>query len=321
MTLSKISPAIFLLSFSALSYEIALTRIFSISLWYHFAFMVISIAMMGIGASGTVLSIYPKLKDPSKIPLYGLLSGAWIGLSYILANMVPFDPARLSWDRIQIIYICIYYIIISMPFFFFGLSIASAFSLISERIGLLYGSDLLGAGSGSLVILLLMSKVSPERAVFLISAIALAGTFIIGGKKVRVASSILIAAAFFLFAVPVTPPRMSPYKGLQVAMSYPEAEHIKTYHSPFSRIDVFKSPAVRFAPGLSLKYLNALPEQTGISIDGSEIHAITHVKDNESSGFLQYLPSALAYEISRREDILILEPRGGLGALLAEYYD
>src|SRR4030065_1918848 len=133
MTLSKISPAIFLLSFSALSYEIALTRIFSISLWYHFAFMVISIAMMGIGASGTVLSIYPKLKDPSKIPLYGLLSGAWIGLSYILANIVPFDPARLSWDRIQIIYIFIYYIIISVPFFFFGLSIASAFSLIRER--------------------------------------------------------------------------------------------------------------------------------------------------------------------------------------------
>ena len=322
MTLSKISPAIFLLSFSALSYEIALTRIFSISLWYHFAFMVISIAMLGIGASGTVLSIYPELKDPSKIPVYGLLSGAWIGLSYILANMVPFDPARLPWDRIQIIYIFIYYIIISVPFFFFGLSIASAFSLISERIGLLYGSDLLGAGAGSLVILLLMSKVSPERAVFLISAMALAGAFIIGEKKVRVASSILIAAAFFLFMAPgLTPPRMSPYKGLQVALSYPEAEHIKTYHSPFSRIDVFKSPAVRFAPGLSLKYLDALPEQTGISIDGGEMHAITHVKDNESPGFLQYLPSALAYEISRREDILILEPRGGLGALLAEYYD
>src|SRR3989304_147792 len=130
-------------------------------------FFAVILPVMGIGASGTVLSIYPKLKDPSKIPLYGLLSGAWIGLSYILANMVPFDPARLSWDRIQIIYICIYYIIISIPFFFFGLSIASAFSLISERIGLLYGSDLLGAGAGSLVILLLMSKVSPERAVFL----------------------------------------------------------------------------------------------------------------------------------------------------------
>ena len=51
-----ILPAIFVASLSSLSFEIVLTRIFAISLWYHFAFMVISIAMLGIGASGTLLS-------------------------------------------------------------------------------------------------------------------------------------------------------------------------------------------------------------------------------------------------------------------------
>lgn len=67
MTQSRIFAGIFLFASSALSYEITLTRIFSISLWYHFAFMVISIAMLGIGASGTVLSLYPKLKDHQKL--------------------------------------------------------------------------------------------------------------------------------------------------------------------------------------------------------------------------------------------------------------
>ncbi len=72
---------IFLCSSSSLAYEIALTRIFSISLWYHFAFMIISIAMLGIGASGTVLSLYPKLKNLSHIGFYSLLLGFRISLS------------------------------------------------------------------------------------------------------------------------------------------------------------------------------------------------------------------------------------------------
>ena len=48
---------IFLSSFSTLAYEIVLTRIFSISLWYHFAFMIVSIAMLGLGASMAMLTI------------------------------------------------------------------------------------------------------------------------------------------------------------------------------------------------------------------------------------------------------------------------
>jgi hypothetical protein len=60
----KIFFVISLCSLSSLAYEIALARIFSISLWYHFAFMIISIAMPGVGASGTVLSLYAPLKEP-----------------------------------------------------------------------------------------------------------------------------------------------------------------------------------------------------------------------------------------------------------------
>src|SRR3989338_9027881 len=81
-------------------------------------------------------------------------------------------------------------------------------------------------------------------------------------------------------------PRMSPYKGLQVALKFPGAEHIRTYNSPYARVDTFKSPAARFAPGLSLKYLDPLPEQIGLSIDGGEINALTHAEDNQALKFL-----------------------------------
>src|SRR3990170_4685205 len=323
MTKIKIYAAIFLFSFSSLAYEITLIRIFSISLWYHFAFMIISIAMLGIGASGTVLSLYPKIAGATLLPLspstrgikgeaqkggdssfpyerigiYGLLLGAGISLSYMLSNQIPFDPVRLAWERIQIFYICLYYMILSIPFLFFGFCMASAFSMISEKSGLLYGSDLLGAGTGSIAILFLLSITPPEKAIIIIASLALLGAFIIGRRLIKIASLCLIA------------------------LNFSGAEHISTYNSPYSRIDTFKSPAARFAPGLSLKYLDPLPEQIGLSIDGGEINALTHAGDSHALKFLTYLPSALAYEIGKKDDVLILDPKGGLEVLLARYYN
>jgi hypothetical protein len=325
----KLLAGIFLFSFSSLSYEIALTRVFSISLWYHFAFMVISIAMLGIGASGTVLSLSKTLNAPSRhdlllkrIGIYGLFLGASITASYLLSNRLPFDPVRLSWDKVQLLYICLYYLLLSTPFFFFGLSVSTAFSSASERAGFLYGADLLGAGAGAIGLVFFMSIRGPEVVILLVSSIALGGAFLVGGRWTRTASFILIACNIYLLMMPdLISPRMSPYKGLQMALKYPGAEHIKTYHSPFSQVDVFRSPAVRFAPGLSLKYLDPLPEQIGISIDGGEVNAVTGADNRESLGFLEFLPSALPYEIGKRESVLILDPRGGLEVLLAGYYD
>jgi hypothetical protein len=337
MTKIKIYAGIFLFSFASLAYEIILIRIFSISLWYHFAFMIISIAMLGIGASGTVLSLYPKIAGAApvasqtggdssfpyeRIGIYGLLLGAGISLSYILSNQIPFDPVRLAWENVQIFYICLYYMILSIPFLFFGFCMASAFSIISEKSGLLYGSDLIGAGAGSIVILFLLSIMPPEKAVIITASLALLGAFIIGRRWIKIAALCLIVLNFFLLIMPdLITPRMSPYKGLQVALKFPGAEHIRTYNSPYSRIDTFKSPAARFAPGLSLKYLDPLPEQIGLSIDGGEINALTRAGDNRALKFLTYLPSALAYEIGKKDDVLILEPKGGLEVLLARYYN
>ena len=131
---------------------------FSISLWYHFAFMVISIAMLGIGVSGTILSVYPALRNLRNIPLYLLMLSICIPLSYLITNLIPFEPARLSWDRIQIFYITLYYIVLSLPFFFFGLIVSTAFSTIPGNTGLIYGADLTGAGTGSMLALYLLSS-------------------------------------------------------------------------------------------------------------------------------------------------------------------
>jgi len=325
----RVLAAIFLFSFTSLAFEVALTRLFSISLWYHFGFMVISIAMLGIGASGTVLSLFPKLRNLSPdrpishtIGTYGLLLGTTMAFSYVISNTLPFDPVRLSWDRTQVLFIVLYYLILSTPFFFFGLSISSAFSAISERAGLLYGADLLGAGAGSLGFLVLTTRINTEHAVVILSSLALTGAFITGKGRTRIAAVLFLAVNAFLFSMPgLITPRMSAYKGLQFALKYPGAVHLKTYNDPFSRIDLFESPAVRFAPGLSLTYLDSLPKQIGLSIDGSDINAVTDARNTASLRFLSYLPSALPYAMGRRDEVLILEPKGGLQVMLARYYN
>ncbi|MFH2069289.1 MAG: hypothetical protein ABII89_07520 [Candidatus Omnitrophota bacterium] len=316
----RIYLLVFFCSFASLAYEVTLTRIFSISLWYHFAFMIVSIAMLGIGASGTVLSLYPKLKNLSRLGIYSLLLGISIPFSYLLFNQMPFEPVKLSWSRIQLLYFCLYYLVFSLPFFFSGLIVATALSCRSERSGLLYGADLLGAGIGSMGVLALMADSGPETVVFVLSSLVLVATFFFS-RKFRAVPLVLILfnLSFLLLRPGFGNLKISPFKELPSALKYPGANHLNTYYSPFSRIDTFQSPAVRFAPGLSLKYTEMLPEQIGFSIDADEMNAVTFSADG-APGFLKYLPSALPYAIAERREVLTLDPKGGLPVLLARHH-
>ena len=342
--MKRLYLSVFLVSCSVLVFEISLTRIFSITLWYHFAFMVISIAMLGIGSAGTVLAIRAgHIHDPDKqksgldqhvknrsglfcsasnIPLYSLITGISILLCYTASNHMPFDPARFSWERLQLIYLFFYCLILSIPFFFSGILIATVFTFHSDKSMSVYSADLTGAGTGSLIVIILLNLASPEYAVITASSLCLAAALFLGKRKV------VSAAVFFLlvnlFAVLYHPDfisvKMSPYKSLSVYLKYPGAEHLKTYNSSYSRIDIFKSPGIRYAPGLSLKYLEPLPDQTGFATDGQRIDVMTGVQDRSGLQFLTFLPASLAFEISRKERALILDPKGGLHVLMAEHY-
>ncbi|MBI1920931.1 MAG: hypothetical protein HYS23_07590 [Geobacter sp.] len=314
----KVLITIFISSASSLAFEVLLTRIFSISLWYHFAFMIVSIAMLGFGASGTALALNPRLRDMSGIGWYALALGISMTSSYLVTNRIPLDPVRLGWDKWQLFYIALYYLTFSLPFFFIGLLLATAFSAVSKESGRLYGADLLGAGFGSLGVLGLMYRIPPEQGVYLISMAALAAAFGYGGKYLKLVTVLFMAAdlALFLHAPEFAKLRISEYKGLESAIRYPGAVHLKTWYTPFSRLDAFKSPAARFAPGLALSYLDRLPDQIGLSIDAGELTAVT-AADEKKLAFLDQLPASLPYALGKKKSALLLDPRGGLHVLLA----
>ena len=291
--------AIFLVSCSALIFEVSLTRFFSIYLSHHFAFMVISIAMLGIGSAGTALSVFARLRNKSNITVYAALAGIAIIFGYIASNNVSFDPAKLSWDGTQILYIALYCFVLSIPFFFTGILIATAFSTQSEKSEFIYSADLIGAGIGSLSVLGLLNIAAPEYAILTASLLCFIASFVTDGKNMKWFVSFLIIVNVLLLIIhpDFINIKLSPYKNLSLSLKYPGAKHLMTYYNSFSRIDSLKSPAVRFAPGLSLTYLDPLPEQIGLSVDGSEMNAVTKAEDKNSLRFLKFLPSALAYEI------------------------
>ncbi|MRR33110.1 class I SAM-dependent methyltransferase [bacterium] len=318
----RILPVIFISSSASLAFEVLLTRIYSIAVSYHFAAMIVSIAMLGLAAGGVLLSLFPGLRSPGHIGRYALALGIAIPVSFLLVNRFPFDPVRLSWEKTEILRIGFHYLVLAVPFLCAGLVIATAFAARSGQAGLIYGADLLGAGTGSVGILVLTSLTSPERGIFLLCAIVLAASCMLLAAPLRTAAVVLSLASVTLFLLQPEfgKLRISPYKGLEAALRYPGASPMRSYYSSSARVDTFRSPAVRFAPGLSLKYLEPLPEQTGIAVDGGDISAVTDASAPAGLAFLSFLPAALPYEAGIRGRVLVLDPKGGLHLLLAQRY-
>jgi membrane protein CcdC involved in cytochrome C biogenesis len=325
----RVYLTIFLVSCGVLIFEISLTRLFSIYLSHHFAFMVVSIAMLGIGSAGTILSLFTGLKNRAKLGFYAHCAGLSIFFSYLVVNHLSFVPEKLLWDKIQIVYIALYYILFSIPFFFAGALLVTVFSTESRKSNVIYCADLLGAGAGSLAVLMVLNISGPEYAVLLASTLCFIGSFIAGKKPLKYMNSVLIIANILFFALQPAffQMQLSPYKNLSLALKYPGAVHLKTYHNSFSRIDTIRSPAVRFAPGLSLTYLEPLPEQIGMAVDGDDLNAVTEAVHRNKLAFIAFLPSSLGYEMIKQRDgdtahssALVIEPKGGLQTLTSAYY-
>jgi len=319
---------IFLTSAATLTLQISLTRLLSVAQGHHFAFMVVSMALLGYGASGSFLASFPALwrRETSNILIQasGLFSGSAM-IAYLLSNFIPFDLARISWDRWQILYVFLYYLVFSIPFFFSGLTISAALSRWSALSGKLYFSDLTGAALGCLVVLGLFEIFGGPGAILFSGLLgALASLAFAWG--IKLVSVFRFSWAGFLVLLLFWQPsfldlRLSPYKALNAALLFPGAKLLETHWNAFSRVDVLQSPAARTAPGLSLQYLDSLPPQLGLTVDADRLSPITRFSgkpgERDELKFIDYLPSSFPYQMVKPERVLIFEPMGGLEILNA----
>ncbi|MBX7219354.1 MAG: hypothetical protein K1Y36_05375 [Blastocatellia bacterium] len=165
-----------LICLASLLFELTLTRIFSVVMYYHFAFMVISLAMFGFGVSG--LLAYLK---PNWFPLERLGKRLWFhsvcfSVTIILSLLIVLQAqVDLSFKQENIIKLVVIYLVAAIPFFFVGVCVSIAMTHLSDVIGKLYFYDLLGASLGCVVAIPVMNVLGGPGAVLVAALMAALG--------------------------------------------------------------------------------------------------------------------------------------------------
>ncbi|MDM0077941.1 SAM-dependent methyltransferase [Variovorax sp. J2P1-59] len=323
--------AVALVSAAALAYEILLMRLFSIILWHHFAYMIISLALLGWGASGALLTLAQRAVQQHFAPLF-CTAAAGFGLSaigcFLLAQRVPFNPLEILWDPRQPAYLLAVYLLLLVPFLCAGACVCMALSRFRGQVSRIYSVDILGAGAGSLGIVALLFVLSPTDALQLIGALgcvaAAVGWLECGGHR-RWPAFALVALAGVPLLLPSAwmAPAMSPYKELSQTLRIPGARVVAQRSSPLGLVSVVESPRIplRHAPGLSLTATTEPPPQWGVFTDGEGLNALTRFDGRRASlAHLDQISSALPYHLLHRPHVLVLGSGAGADVLQAHFH-
>jgi hypothetical protein len=266
---------------AALANEVLLTRYFAIVHWHHFAYMMISLALLGFGASGTLLALARHWLIERSAPVFIanlVLFGLCLILGPLAAQAIPFRAEELLWNPWQPLWLVATYLVLATPFFFAANAIGLALMLFQKRAGRIYAADLIGAGAGSILVLVALYVVAPEVALKLLAAGGFVAA-IIAALELRVREPRWLAASvaglIVAAAIPAAwlEPEPGPYKSQSQALRVSGARVVAQRSSPLGRVDVIESPLVplRYAPGLSLTSSSEPPPQLGVFTDGDNM--------------------------------------------------
>jgi hypothetical protein len=296
---------IFLIALSGLVLEVSITRIFSAAIWYHFAFVAVSVALVGLGASGLVVQYHVKK-----------LKGKWAENLTILSawGITIFIPITLFVMHVlasQVMYLPLFMILFSVPFFLVGIIISAAFNAFASVAGRLYAADLIGASAGALLVVLFLVLTGGEGATLIVGLIAAIGATIFSriakNTKKLVVSLMFVAFAMSLiflnyatqiFAIPTDP---TAQKDLPIYLhEHPGSKIVKTEWNSFSRIDVVEGGTG--GEGLVAKvFIDGGAGTNIISWDG-KIES-----RQELSNWMQYLP----FKMMQEPKVLVIGSGGG----------
>ena len=321
--------AIFFISLSILAFEVLLTRIFAYTSWHHFGYMIISLALLGFGASGTCLALIQRwVKRRAKY--FFLASSLACATSLFFAtwllHAIPFSAIRIVWYPKEFWFLLGQYVVLMLPFFFGALCIGVSFLMAPRRINFVYAANLVGSGAGALFAVGIMYLLFPLNILRCLSLLALLGALVFAfslGKKIFKAAliaALLLAAFFFYQEIKF---KTSEYKWLSYLLDFPEAKILESRFSPLGQIDVVESPAIRRRPGLSLAYPeeHPPPQQLALIQDGDSFSAITEFHgDWRGLEFLDYFTSSLAYHLVERPETIVLGAGGGIDVLTALHH-
>ena len=284
---SRLLP-VALISAAVLAYEVLLMRLFSILQWHHFAYMIISIALLGFGASGAFITLAQRwlveryaVSFAASAALFGITALA----SFAIVERLPFNALEIIWDPRQLGWLAAE-LCSSDPAILLWRDLHWSGFLPPPRTDWrVYAFDLVGAGIGALGIVGLLFLVFPSTALHMVAALGFAAAaFAAMGMVPRwLAAGGLRAGSGFCCGVVAAGPGRLPSRICRSTRAcpwpwrFPNARVIEERSSPLGLLTVVESPTVPFrhAPGLSLANTQEPPEQLAVFTDGDSIAAIT----------------------------------------------
>lgn len=311
---------VFLLSLSFLLCELILTRIFSVTLWYHFAFMAVSVALLGVAAGG--VHVYRR-PDPAGAELAPLLSGTArrFSLGMLVALLVllgvPFIY-RISLGAL--VSLLLIYAAAALPFFFAGALLAIVFRAWPRHVGGLYAADLGGAGAGALLAVPLLNALAAPSALVLAAAVGALASILLG-RGAGVATwdrdrrrGGVLAAALALVAVLG---QATPLLRLDFSKNLVETDILAEKWNALARITVHRSGTPTW--GTSPRWDGPKPPTLWMTIDADAGTPITEWDGNPAKvAALRYDITAFAHHVlPPRGRVLVIGPGGGRDVLTA----
>jgi predicted membrane-bound spermidine synthase len=287
-----------LTTFSGLVFEIGLTRIYSATIWYHFAFVAISIALLGWGLGGMVAHVWRRFRPATTehAAVAALLYGLSLPVCLWVLVRFPFDFSRLP----------LYFVLPLAPFLLAGITLSVVFDLHRERAGGLYFVDLLGASLGALSVTFLLQALGGEATVLVAAAAALGAAAALSLKlrPVGIVLGIVVAASAIvnersnLFRViPGT------IKAMRKDMDrHPNAKVAQEGWNAYSRIS-----AVEGVTGLARLYIDSDAWTSVYPWDG-RVESLGGVKDSYRALPFRFEPDA---------ETLVIGPGGGADVVAA----
>ena len=307
-----------LLSAMLLTLQLCLIQALSFVQGHHLAYVILSIALLGFGAGGAVLTLFRRVPPQRLEAWYGPLAscaGVWV------AWMPRFVHGWLQDLEVDLLFtgpgpwlqVAGLGVMLCVPFFLGALALSILFRTRSREIGTIYAGNLAGSGLGALLAIPLLMMMLPEHVLPLCGLMSVVAGALYGGRaRWHCACGLLVLAAWG------TTPAWSPsqYRDLAYALQLPEQVRAGPYAHYYGRLDVVEAPALRHAPDVSLQYRGRVPSAPHVFVSGNRAGVLLDLSEPESR-ILAHTPQGLPYALRAYDSVLLLAPDGNAPVVLA----
>jgi hypothetical protein len=188
---TRVLLSIGLVSLSLVASELVWTRIFSAELFYTFAFLTLSIAVMGLGLGALVLRLSPDLLKINTLASLLIFSAVMAAAGPVVVIALGLEFTQLLFSPAMLARFALAILVLGLPYFCSGAALATLFKAHNQHMDRLYMGDMLGAGSGVLLALLAMNLLGTPATVFLVPVPTLLAGALIGSGRLKFAALVL----------------------------------------------------------------------------------------------------------------------------------